>query len=216
MTDFDLNEVDRLLTTTKQVRKRLDLETDVPVDLLLDCIEVAGHAPVGGNLERNRWIIVTDPELKAEIAHYYAEVGRPYLSASSGIRTDDRTNRVIDSSIHLIDHLHEVPALVIPLRLDRPPSGENEEGSAGGWWGSVLPGVWSFQLAARARGLGSTWTTFQLAEESKIAELLGIPETVSQCASLAVAFYTGYSFHPAPRRSVDEVTYLNSWKQPVR
>ena len=98
MTDFDLDEVDRLLTTTKQVRKRLDLETDVPVDLLLDCIEVAGHAPVGGNLERNRWIIVTDPELKAEIAHYYVEVGRPYLSASSGIRTVDRRNL---SRIHI-------------------------------------------------------------------------------------------------------------------
>ena len=125
MTDFELGEVDRLLTTTKQVRKRLDLSKEVPLDLLLDCIEVAGHAPVGGNLERNRWIIVTDPELKAEIAHYYAEVGRPYLSASSDIRADERANRVIDSSIHLIDHMHEVPAMVIPLRLDRPPSGEN-------------------------------------------------------------------------------------------
>jgi nitroreductase len=123
---------------------------------------------------------------------------------------------VVDSSIHLIDHLHEVPALVIPLRLDRPPAGENDEGSAGGWWGSVLPGVWSFQLAARARGLGSTWTTFHLAHESKISELLGIPSTVSQCALLPVAYYTGETFHPAPRRSVDEVTYLNGWKQPVR
>ena len=112
--------------------------------------------------------------------------------------------------------MHEVPAMVIPLRLDRPPSGENDEGSAGGWWGSVLPGVWSFQLAARARGLGSTWTTFHLAHEAKIAELLGIPPTVSQCALLPVAFYTGDSFHPAPRRSVDEVTYLNGWKKPVR
>jgi nitroreductase len=216
MNDFNLNEVDRLLTTTKQVRKRLDLTREVPNELLLECIEVAGHAPVGGNLERNRWIIVTDPELKAEIAHYYGEVGRPYLAASSGIRTDERTARVVDSSIHLIDHLHEVPALVIPLRLDRPPTGENEEGSAGGWWGSVLPGVWSFQLAARARGLGSTWTTFHLAHESKISELLGIPSTVSQCALLPVAYYTGETFHPAPRRSVDEVTYLNGWKRPVR
>ena len=216
MNDFNLHEVDRLLTTTKQVRKRLDLTREVPNDLLLDCIEVAGHAPVGGNLERNRWIIVTDPELKAEIAHYYGEVGRPYLDASSGIRTDERTARVVDSSIHLIDHLHEVPALVIPLRLDRPPAGENDEGSAGGWWGSVLPGVWSFQLAARARGLGSTWTTFHLAHESRISELLGIPSTVSQCALLPVAYYTGETFHPAPRRSVDEVTYLNGWKQPVR
>ena len=186
MTDFDLGEVDRLLKTPKQVRKRLDLSKEVPVDLLLDCIEVAGHAPVGGNLERNRWIIVTDAELKAEIAHYYAEVGRPYLAASSDIRTDERTSRVIDSSIHLIDHMHEVPAMVIPLRLDRPPSGENDEGSAGGWWGSVLPGVWSFQLAARARGLGSTWTTFHLAHEAKIAELLGIPPTVSQLSLIHI------------------------------
>ncbi|MEE3187728.1 MAG: nitroreductase family protein [Actinomycetota bacterium] len=216
MNDFNLSEVDRLLTTTKQVRKRLDLTRDVPTELLLECIEVAGHAPVGGNLERNRWIIVTDPELKAEIAHYYSEVGRPYLAASADIRTDERTERVIESSVHLIDHLHEVPALVIPLRLDRPPTGENNEGSAGGWWGSVLPGVWSFQLAARARGLGSTWTTFHLAHEAKISELLGIPSTVSQCALLPVAFYTGDTFHPAPRRPVEEVTYLNGWKQPIR
>jgi len=216
MNDFNLNEVDRLLTTTKQVRKRLDLTREVPTELLLECIEVAAHAPVGGNLERNRWVIVTDPELKAEIAHYYGEVGRPYLEANSDIRVDERTARVIDSSVHLIDHLHEVPAFVIPLRLDRPPAGENAEGSAGGWWGSVLPGVWSFQLAARARGLGSTWTTFHLAHESKISELLGIPSTVSQCALLPVAYYTGETFHPAPRRSVDEVTYLNGWKQPVR
>ena len=215
MNDFNLKEVDRLLTTTKQVRKRLDLTRDVPTELLLECIEVAGHAPVGGNLERNRWIIVTDPELKAEIANYYGEVGRPYLAASADIRTDERTARVIDSSIHLIDHLHEVPAFVIPLRLDRPPAGENDEGSAGGWWGSVLPGVWSFQLAARARGLGSTWTTFHLAHETKISELLGIPSTVSQCALLPVAYYTGDTFHPAPRRAVNEVTYLNGWKQPV-
>ena len=216
MNDFNLNEVDRLLTTTKQVRKRLDLTREVPTELLLECIGVASHAPVGGNLERNRWVIVTDPELKAEIAHYYGEVGRPYLEANSDIRVDERTARVIDSSVHLIDHLHEVPAFVIPLRLDRPPTGENADGSAGGWWGSVLPGVWSFQLAARARGLGSTWTTFHLAHESKISELLGIPSTVSQCALLPVAYYTGETFHPAPRRSVDEVTYLNGWKQPVR
>jgi len=216
MNDFNLDEVDRLLTTTKQVRKRLDLTREVPTELLLECIGVASHAPVGGNLERNRWVIVTDPELKAEIAHYYGEVGRPYLEANSDIRVDERTARVIDSSVHLIDHLHEVPAFVIPLRLDRPPAGENAEGSAGGWWGSVLPGVWSFQLAARARGLGSTWTTFHLAHESKISELLGIPSTVSQCALLPVAYYTGETFHPAPRRSVDEVTYLNGWKQPVR
>ena len=209
MSDFDLAEVDRLLTTTKQVRKRLDLTRPVPVELLLECIEVAGHAPVGGNLERNRWIIVTDPELKAEIAQRYGAVGRPYLAENAEVRVDDRTQRVIESSIFLIDHIHEVPALLLSLRLDRPPTGEGDEGSVAAYFGSVLPGVWSFQLAARARGLGSTWTTFHLAHEAEIADLLGIPDTVTQCALLPVGFYTGDGFSPAPRRAVEEVTYLN-------
>ena len=212
MTDFDLNEINRLLTTTKPVRKRLNLEQSVPNELLLECIEIAGHAPVGGNLERNRWIIVTDSELKNEIAKAYRSVGLPYLQANQGARADSRTAKVIDSSIYLIENMHKVPAMVIPLRLDRPPVREDEAGSVAGYFGSVLPSVWSFQLAARARGLGSAWTTFHLAHEEIIAKLLGIPNSVTQCALLPVAFYTGDSFSPAPRKKAAEVTYLNQWK----
>ena len=76
-TGFDLTETDRLLTTTKQVRKRLDLTRPVPYSELLECIEIAGHAPMGGNLERNRWIVVDDPAIKKRIADRFAEVGRP-------------------------------------------------------------------------------------------------------------------------------------------
>lgn len=216
MTDFDLAETDRLLTTTKQVRKRLDLTREVPNELLLDCIEIAGHAPVGGNAERNRWMIVTDESKKAEIAQFYAAVGRPYLAAA-GSSVEGRMGRVVDSTNYLIDHMHEVPAIVIPLRLDRPPATEGDapSASAAGYYGSVLPGVWSFQLAARTRGLGSCWTTFHLGHEREIAELLAIPETVTQVALLPVAFYTGDTFHPAPRKDVADITYLNTWKQPV-
>jgi nitroreductase len=77
----------------------------------------------------------------------------------------------------------------------------------------VAPGVWSFQLAARARGLGSAWTTFHLVYERKVAELLGIPDTVTQIALLPVAYYTGDTFSPAPRRPAPEITYFNRWKQ---
>src|SRR5262245_18839009 len=94
ITGFDLAEADRLLTTTKQVRKRLDLTRPVAVDDLLEIIEVANHAPMGGNLERNRWLIVTDDELKTPIAERFAAVGRPYLAANAEIRSDDRTQRV--------------------------------------------------------------------------------------------------------------------------
>ena len=213
-TGFDLDEVDRLLTTTKQVRQRLDLTRPVPNELLLECIELAGHAPMGGNLERNRWMIIDDPATKAAIATRFAEVGRPYLAANSELRGDDRSQRVIDSATFLVDHLAEVPALVLSMRLDRPPMSASQ-GQVAAYYGSVLPGVWSFQLAARARGIGSAWTTFHLEHEAEIAELLGIPGTVTQVCLLAVGYYTGDTFAPAPRRPATEVTFLNRWKAPV-
>ena len=214
-TGFDLDEADRLLTTTKQVRKRLDLSRPVPYDELLECIEIAGHAPMGGNLERNRWMIIDDADIKARIAERFAEVGRPYLAMNAEVRADDRSQRVIDSATFLVDHLAEVPALVISLRLDRPPLSPKSQGGAAGYYGSVLPGVWSFQLAARARGIGSAWTTFHLEHEAEIADLLGIPDSVTQVCLLAVGYFTGDTFTPAPRRSAAEVTYLNRWKSPV-
>lgn len=209
---FDLDQVDRLLTTTKQVRKRMDLERPVPRQLLLDCIDIAQHAPMGGNRERNRWLVVDDPELKAAIAPLYQDVGRPYLAANVAGPSDPQQQRVIDSATYLVDHIAEVPAMVIALRLDRLPEGASNAEVAG-YHGSVAPGVWSFQLAARARGLGSAWTTFHLVHEQAVAEMLDIPETVTQVALLPVGFYTGTSFTPAARRPASEITYFNRWKE---
>lgn len=213
-TGFDLEQTDRLLKTTKQVRKRLDLTRAVPYEELLECIDVASHAPMGGNLERNRWMIIDDADTKAKISEYFGAVGRPYLAMNSSAPADDRTGKVIDSATFLVDHLHEVPALVLAMRLDRVPEGSST-GAYAGYWGSVLPGVWSFQLAARSRGIGSAWTTFHLEHEAEVAELLGIPSSVTQVCLLAVGYYTGDSFTPAPRRPASEVTYLNRWKTPV-
>ena len=212
MSDIDRAAADHLLTTTKQVRQRLDLTRPVPRELLLDCIDIASHAPMGGNLERNRWLVVDDPGLKAAIAEPYQAVGRPYLAANETDHVDDRQRRVIDSATYLVDHIADVPAMVIAMRLDRL-SDQAKNFEVAGYHGSVAPGVWSFQLAARARGLGSAWTTFHLVYERKIAELLGIPETVTQVALLPVAYYTGDTFHPAPRRPAGEITYFNRWKQ---
>jgi nitroreductase len=211
---FDIEQTDQLLKTTKQVRKRLDLTRPVPYEILLECIDVANHAPMGGNLERNRWMIIDDADTKAKIAEYFGAVGRPYLAANTEARSDDRGGKVIDSAMYLVDHLHEVPALVLAMRLDRVPEGSST-GAYAGYWGSVVPGVWSFQLAARSRGIGSAWTTFHLEHEAEVAELLGIPPTVTQVCLLPVGYYTGDSFTPAPRRPAAEVTYLNRWKQPV-
>ncbi len=210
----DLAPLDHLLSTTKQVRKRLDLDRPVPMDLLLDCIDIAQHAPMGGNLERNRWIVIDDRSLIERLAEIYERVGRPYLSEFDPSGASAAQQRVVDSATFLVDHLAEVPALVLPLRLDRVPA-DADTGFLAAHWGSVIPGVWSFQLAARARGLGSAWTTFTLHHEAEVNELLGIPDTVTQAALLPVAFYTGDTFVPAARRPAREITYANRWKGPI-
>jgi nitroreductase len=212
MSDIDLAAADHLLTTTKQVRQRLDLTRPVPRELLLECIDIASHAPMGGNQERNRWLVVDDPELKVALAEPYQAVGRPYLAAGASREVDARQQRVVDSATYLVDHIAEVPAMVIAIRLDRLPK-DAPNADVAGYHGSVAPGVWSFQLAARARGLGSAWTTFHLVHEQQVAELLGIPDTVTQIALLPVAYYTGDTFRPAPRRPAAEITYFNRWKQ---
>lgn len=208
----DLAPLDHLLTTTKQVRKRMDLSRPVPRDLLLDCIDIAQHAPMGGNLERNRWMIIDDRTLIEKIAVVYERVGRPYLAMNETGDVSPQQQRVIDSATFLVDKISEVPALVLAMRLDKAGP---DTASQAGHWGSVVPGVWSFQLAARARGLGSAWTTFTMFHEDEIGELLGIPDTVTQVALLPVGFYTGESFTPAKRRPAREITYANAWKAPV-
>src|SRR4051794_4193982 len=210
---IDIANADLLLTTTKQVRKRLDLSRPVPRELLLECIDIASHAPMGGNQERNRWLIIDDPAVKAQIAPIYQAVGRPYLAAG-GQGAEGRQARVVDSAAFLVEHIEEVPSWVIAMRLDRLPEGASNA-EVSGYHGSVAPGVWSFQLAARARGLGSAWTTFHVVHEEEVAEILGIPSTVTQIALLPVAYYTGDTFTPAPRRPAHEITYANRWKEPV-
>jgi nitroreductase len=208
---IDVAAADRLLKTTKQVRKRLDLTRPVPRELLLECIDVASHAPMGGNLERNRWLVIDDKSVMAQIAPIYQEVGRAYL-AVNGDGVDGRQARVVDSAMFLVDHIADVPAWVISMRLDRLPA-DASNANVSGYHGSVAPGVWSFQLAARARGLGSAWTTFHLVHEQRVADILGIPASVTQIALLPVAYFTGDDFSPAPRRPAREITYFNHWKQ---
>lgn len=209
--EFDLAQTDQLLLTTKQVRKRLDFDRAVPREVLLECIDIASRAPMGGNMQRNKWLIVEDPELKMAVAELYRKNAEPYFAASDQTPTDERGERVSDSARYLSDRMHEVPAMVIPMRLDRFEHAE--QGTQAASYGSVLPGVWSFQLALRSRGLGSCWTTLHLGSEAEAGELLGIPNTVTQVALLPVGYYTGDSFSVTPRRPAAEITFIDRWGQ---
>jgi nitroreductase len=217
MGDIDVAEADHLLTTTRAVRKRLDLTRAVPHELVLECIRVAVQAPAGGNIQRWRWLVVDDPDTKAGLADLYRRAYAPYMEEQrAAVATSGRTDadRIMSSSDHLTEHLQEVPTLVIPCFLGRPDV-TLPQGMLAGMYGSILPAVWSFMLAARARGLGTAWTTLHLGYEAEAGELLGIPDTVSQVALIPVAYYTGDTFKPGSRRPVEEITYLNRWKQPI-
>jgi nitroreductase len=211
VTEADNSATDRILTTTRAVRKRLDLTRPVPREVVLECLRLAIQAPTGGNSQGWRWLVIDDAEKRAAVAALYRKRADPYLG---GYRTlaPDIQNAVLDSSEYLNEHMHEVPVLVIPCLLGRlPATPSNEEGA--GFYGSILPAVWNLQLALRSRGLGSVFTTLHLAYEREAGEILGIPETVTQAALIPVAYTIGTEFKPAARRPIEEITYWNGWKQ---
>jgi nitroreductase len=212
---LDRSTVDHLLTTTRAVRKRLDLARPVEPEIVEECLRLAIQAPTGGNSQGWRWIVVTDPAKRLALADAYRRSWEPYIAASrdAAPNPDAQQQRVQDSASYLADHLHEVPVHVIPCIYGRGiPSGQLV--SDAGLFGSIYPAVWSFQLALRSRGLGSAFTTLHLPFAAEVAELLAIPDGVIQTALIPVGYFTGDDFQPARRRPVEEITYWNGWKQP--
>ncbi|HST66253.1 MAG TPA: nitroreductase family protein [Mycobacteriales bacterium] len=191
---------DELLTTTRSVRRRLDLDRPVDLAVVRECVEIALQAPSGGNAQRWHWIVVTDPALREPIGGYYRRAWQAYSK-------DSAPGAVRDSAAHLADVLAQVPVLLIPcLEVPTLPAG-----SQASTWGSLLPAAWSYMLAARARGLGTAWTTLHLRYEREVAELLGLPDGIRQGALIPTAYYTGETFKPARRTPVEEVLHVDGW-----
>jgi len=206
---FDITETDRLLSTTRAVRRRLDLDRPVEREVVLDCLRLAVQAPTASNSQGWRWMVVTDPDKRALIAQAYREVGSAYLEQARDQAQDAQTIRVYDSAIELTQVLERVPVLVIPcVQLEYELA---NNAMAAGVYASVIPAAWSFQLALRSRGLGSVWTTLHLFQADRIATALGIPDAVMQVAMIPVAYTIGTDFTPAQRPPVEDITYWNSW-----
>jgi nitroreductase len=207
---MDTTAIDHVLSTTRAVRKRLDLDRPVERDVLLECLRLAIQAPTGSNRQDWRFVVVTDPDVRARLAAIYNESALPYL----GVRADGSragpTNPVRDSAVYLSEVLHRVPVHVVPCVLRRPEA-DDPAGTAS-IYGSIVPAAWSFMLALRSRGLGSVWTTLHLRNERAAAELLGIPDGVSQVALIPVAYTIGDDFKPAKRPPVETVVSWDRWE----
>jgi nitroreductase len=208
--------IDEVLTTTRSVRKRLDLDRPVPREVLTECLELAIQAPTGSNAQGWQWVFVEDADKKKAIADIYragADWYRqmPRAEYPEGDIRGERMDLVTESALYLADHLHEVPVLLIPClegRVEKMPQ------LSSAFWASLFPAAWSFCLALRSRGLGSCWTTFHLLSdgEKQAAEILGIHyEKYSQGGLFPIAYTNGTDFRPAKRLPVDQIVHWDSW-----
>ena len=212
MTEFDLDTVDTLLSTTRAVRKRLDLERDVPDDVLTECIRLSQQAPTASNMQNWRWLVIRDADTRQALADLYREAGGDYLAAAAAEAPDGQTGRVMSSATYLAERLQDVPVHVVPCLKARLTS-ENSLGDWSSMMGAIYPAVWSFQLALRSRGLGSALTTLHLYKEREAADLLGVPDGVMQIALLPVAYTVGTDFKPADRPPPERIVHWDRWGQ---
>jgi nitroreductase len=198
--------VDEVLSTTRAVRRRLDLTRPVEREVLEECLRLAQQAPTAGYQENWHFVLVTDPERKRGIAELYGRSARPYLEA----RQRENPDRDFADGFHFMDHMHEVPVLVLPCIEGRG------ESLPAGWqaahFGSIIQAGWSFMLAARSRGLGGVWTTLHLQYEREAADVLGIPyDEVMQVALIPLAYTVGTSFKPARRKPLETMVHWDRW-----
>ena len=220
--DEERRITDRLLTTTRAARKRLDLERPVDRDLIVECLAIASQAPTGSNLQHWRWLVVTDPTQRAALAEVYrrsfegarSEIVTGYTARTAADRElvdPAQLARVMDSAGYLVEHLAEVPVLVIPCLRAEP--GSDDAFSRATLYGSIYPAVWSFQLACYSRGLGTVLTTGHLGNEAEAARILGLPDDVMQAALIPVAHLRGAPFKPAARRPIEELIHWDAWQR---
>jgi nitroreductase len=199
----DAGTVLAAIHTTRSLRR---LETrEVPDEVLRQILDAAIRAPSGSNQQTWSFIVVRDPETKqalqriyAEVAQQYFDVGPKTISDGSGSAT---MTRVRSSARHLAEHLHLAPVLVLACI-----NGQRNFTLGA----SIYPAVQNMMIAARALGVGSTLTTFHLARESEVKELLNIPADVHTAALIPLGFPTG-KWGEARRRSVHEVVYLDTF-----
>jgi nitroreductase len=214
---------DEVLSTTRAVRKRLDLDKPVPMEVIRECLALATQAPTGSNAQGWHFVFVTDPAKKAKIGEIYAARFAAYrnmdVSAHAlveGLEGPDKAQqeRVIDSAEYLAENMGRVPVLMIPCVEGRTDqlTGPMANIAAASVYGSIIPAAWSFMLAARERGLGTAWTTLHLMDEKEVADLLGIPyDEVMQVALVPVAYTKGTDFKPARRKPLDDVVHVDAW-----
>jgi nitroreductase len=213
--DLDLATCDKLLTTTRSVRLRFDLERPVAPEMIEQCLEVALQAPSQTNTQQWHFVVVTDAAKRVALADIYRRSFEGYWAASIEKAPEAFDNpsksvqRMIDSAEFLTANLQHVPVHVLFCSTgDLVNLPLFEQASA---YGSIIPAAWSFMLAARARGIGCCWTTVHLMDAAAASAVLDIPDNVTQAVLLPVAYYKGDDFKLAERLPLNDVVHWDGW-----
>jgi len=209
---------DELLTTTRAVRRRLDFDRPVELDVVRECLRVALQAPSGSNRQGWHWVVVTDSDQRARIAELYLSAFAEYRDSATqpgGLFAAEAERaavqkRVSTSVEYLAQNMHRVPVMLIAC-VRAPGSALLTDAAQATMWGSLFPAVWSYMLAARARGLGTAWTDLHLRYEQEVAEILGLPDGIRQGPLIPTAYTLGTDFKAAPRGSLDDVLHIDRW-----
>ena len=210
---------DQMLATTRSVRRRLDLGRDVPAEVLRECLELGLQAPTGSLRQDWHFVVSNDRAQCRAVGEVYRRIWLGMVSEDTVAKVAAKEPdpearaayvRMMGSARYLAEHFPEVPALLVPCidgRLDGAPATLQALK-----WGSVIQATWSFMLAARARGLGTCWTTIHLSAEEEIAAILGIPfAAVQQVALIPVAYTLGTDFKAGQRKPFDQFVHWNGW-----
>jgi nitroreductase len=213
---------DEVLSTTRAVRKRLDFDRPVETEVLVECLRLAMQAPSGSNQQGYQWVFVTDPEKRRQVGEVYREkfnINHASNRAKTGEMAygvnDSRAEgfeKMMGSVAYLSENIERVPVLMVPCVEGRMEGATLNVMAAK--FGSIVPAVWSFMLALRERGLGSTWTSAHLKEdgEQRVADILGIPiEQYTQVGLFPIAYTIGTDFKVSKRLDPETLMHINHW-----
>ncbi|MGH7841924.1 MAG: nitroreductase family protein [Candidatus Binataceae bacterium] len=219
MAQIDVYEAMRTLRAVRRLKP-----DPIPDVVLHRVLEAASWAPTGGNRQPWRIIAVKDAVRKAGLGALYQQVWAafapryqtilPTLSAPAR----DKTERMLRAGEHLAMNYGLSPVITIfcfnPAEMAITDAKLGRVSVVGG--ASIYPAVENLLLACRAEGLGCVLTTLLCEREAEVRELLAIPEPWGTAAAIPIGYPLRRGHGPITRRSVEELTFLDSWGTPLR
>ena len=183
-------------------------------DIIRKLLDAAIRGPNGGNTQRWAWIVLRDPEVKAQIAAFYREgweklygVHRDFMLAQPEA-ANGKGPANFRAGDHLAAHIEEAPVWIFPVLLGAAASTNPRLGA------SVDGAVQQLMLAARAYGIGSTLTTLYSGHESETRALLGLPDDALTMALVPLGYPSRGRWTEPKRRPLDEVLFNDKYQAP--